>query len=348
MTMARCASALTLLLLMLAGGCRPQPMRSPRFVEQSARQVFKEAALVVLGKVVRLKDDTPQPPGEAGDRPIEVKLDVQRVLKGQLASRSACFVYFFPYGGYNGPLPEWVGQGEVGVFALLPGQPCFRVVNDRRAIIRAYNIPGDPSVSLERFVAQAALPVDASCSRNIGSVPRPMTIAWVSFSLVGPRNTRKLLQTFLANPDSKVRTCACLVTAELWNFDEPCMSSLPPDSHVNDLPTRDQGWNQRTRNWLRLYPVNELKTIIDGSGLDGALLDLGALTSRPGQEITRSECRAFSDALSSGVLNDALASGAEFSSPDAERTAMTQFKTWLGLGCPAGYAGLTNPPSDDR
>jgi hypothetical protein len=349
MTMRRSSAAMALGLLVAAAACRPQSKSVARFLEQSARQDLDQAALVVLGKAVEVHDGAPQP-GVAGFRPVEVKMEVLRVLKGRLTSRSARFTYFFPYGGYDGPGAVWVEQGQVGIVALVPDRSRLRVVNDRRAMIRAYGTPEESPLPLDQFVAQATIPVRAGCSSSVSSVAREMAsdLAWISNTLIGARHTRKLLQSSLASREPNVSACACLVMAELWKLPEPCLDALPSDAGIDHLRAENQELDRYQRDSLRRHPASQLKTLIESSGLDGTLLRLASWSSRPGLGIGGTECRAFSDALGAGDLSEALASGAKWSSPSAERSAMAEFRMWLALGCPAAFPELATPPDANR
>ena len=324
-----------------AGGCGPSTHTTPRLLDQSARQDLEGARVVVLGKVASVSDTAPRR-GAAGYRPIEVSLSVMRVLKGSLSSGHLCVVYFYPYGGYDGPGSAWIEVGATGIFALVPDERCFRVVNDRRAIIRSHGEPRNPPMPLARFVAEATLPTRGGC--RTGSNQVASEILSITVPLIGSRASWELLEGELGGSDVGASACTCLAVSQVWRVDQPCLDNLPEASmdrsQVDAVRTTNQALLQRERGWFAAGPPSWLMTMVDGYGLDGAILRLHELLDRDRFQVTKAACTALAGSLQSGDVNDSLAAARARWNEAAEDNARLDFDKWLLLGCPTSHDGL--------
>jgi len=305
----------------------------------NAKEILDEATLVLLGKVRRVDAPILR---RSGYRPVKVSLDVLRVLKGQYDSKTACFVYLRPFGAYEGAYYERVMDGETGVFPLIPGDGCFRVVRDNRAFFPSYKLPMDFSRPLEQVVAESTLPVFGCGTGRIDSGIAQQDFLKITRSLIGARATSKLLQDSLNSPDPGVRTCACIVLVRGWTQNESCLDTLPEGrfdpSEVDQIRADFREKWELVRKKFEADPLGWLQ----GNGLDSTLEVLSGLSLLPGFRITPETCRMFKDNLESRKTQVALARSREIW-PDVERASLSQFSTWLDLGCPIPYEPFNHP-----
>ncbi len=335
------------LLVCLAGHGGPAKNAEPRLLNQSAKQDIEGAALVVLARVESVSD-TASHIGPAGYRPVEADLSVRQVLKGSYGSERMCIIYMYPYGGYDGPGLAWIEAGTTGVFSLVPNDRCFRVVNDRRAIIRSYALPKGAPTPLSAFVAAATLPTRGGCSSGINQVASEI---WsISIPLIGSRATWRLLQDDLGSSDANAKTCACAAMASVWKVDEACLDRLPSNaidpSQLNATRATNRLILRREQSWLQNDPIKWLQTIAGGWGVDGALVRLHELLSRKEVEIPRSRCAILTRALSEGGMDRSLSK--DGSDEATEQRARRDLNQWLELGCPATPGGLRSLVGERR
>jgi hypothetical protein len=329
---------------LIAAGCQRGPAPDPRFLDESAKLDLDKASLVLLADVETVKDNGPRS-GPSGVRRIEVVLRVQRVMKGELNSKVACATYFFPYGGFEGQLPVWVERGSTGIFALVPGGRCFRVVNDSRAIIKAYGQPAAGPAPLDKLVAEATIPYSCPDIYKAASDIHSVTIP-----LVGSREARKLLSDTFLHGDSSVRTCSCLVAGLAWRLHESCLDSLQATGEVQAQATSIERTNDRLlrqeEQQLHENPAGWLRTIVESWGVDGALLRLAALLRSSNDRLPPATCMALKGDSASSSFPESLAKGRLRSNGPAEEEAVTQFRKWLDSGCQADWQHLENPLLD--
>jgi hypothetical protein len=308
----------------------------PRLLSQSARQDIEDAALVVLADVKSISD-TASRHGPAGYRPVVVDLLVRHVLKGFYSRDSMCIIYMYPYGGYDGPGLAWIEAGTTGIFTLVPGDKCFRVVNDRRAIIRSYTVPLDVYAPILAFVASSTLPTKAGCRSGINQVAAEI---WsISIPLVGSRATWRLMENDLRNSDVNIKSCTCAVIASVWKVNETCLQRLPPNaidqSQLDATKATNRLLLQREQGWVRKDPIKWLQTISGGWGVDGSLVRLYELLSLKAIEIPGSSCTQLARGLREGGMERLVLERGPVSDEGVERPARRDLKKWLDGGCPA-------------
>jgi hypothetical protein len=321
---------------------------APRLPDQSAMRDLENAALVVVAQVDTI-DDTEKRRGPAGFRPVRVNVSVQHVLKGAVASQRLCFVYCFPYGGYDGPGSVWVQPNMTGVLTLVPDGRCFRAVNDRRAIIPSYREPKDLSMPLNTLVAEATLPSVKGGKCNLHDVTADI---WsITIPLIGSRATWRLLEQQLTEPDLNARACACVVMARVWMVNLPCLTDRSTDVidrvQLDSIRSMNRTGLQREQGWFRSDPVGWLKITISGSGMDGAVLRLAELLSAGAVHVSQPTCAAFLQSLRSGDLNASLAASSTRFNEVADREAKRELDQWLQSGCPEPYGRLAGKPEAD-
>jgi hypothetical protein len=243
--------------------------------------------------------------------------------------------YFYPYGGYDGPRLEWVGQGETGVFALTTGQQCLRVVNDRRPIMHSYGVPTDERLPLEAYIANATLPTRAGCRTE--SYQASASVSSLSIPLVGSRAVWRLLQKELRDAEPLARACACVVSAQVWHLNEPCLDSLTSGvmdrSRVDSTRAENESLLVRETIWFRDDPSGWLRLMIEGWGLDGALVRLRELLARGVFQTSPSVCASLARGVDSGKADGSYSKGIEAEARD-------DFALWLNAGCPTTTSGL--------
>ena len=327
--------------LLVTYACQKGSRLTPHFLNESARQDLDNAKLVILAKVEAISDSIAHT-GQTVIRPIEVRVSVLRTIKGRSAANAACIIYFFPYGAFDGQLPIWVQPGVTGFFSLNESAPCFRVVNDSRAVIRAYRIPDTPIKPWEKFVAEATLPQmcvgDAySAASDVRTITTP---------LVGSRVARALLEAELSDPDSRVRLCTCEIMGLVWKLREACFESTATTDkgEIEKIERANDMLDRMEEEWLRSDPGAWLQATVSGYGMDGALIRLGGLMSGPGFRYSRKQlCSELGTAWKSGRVGSSLATGRPLSSEFAERSATHQFDEWLGSGCAIDPLVLERP-----
>lgn len=328
-----------LLSLVVLVGCGSRQPLVPKYDDARAKEMLDEETLVLLGTVRRVEEPIPQ---TSGFGQVRVSLHVLRVLKGQYNSKSACFVYLISVVGYVGPRVTKVMEGDTGVFALVPGDRCFRAVRDNKAIFLSYKLPQDFSRPLDEVVAEATLPVFACAAGRIYPSEAEHDSLMITRSLIGNRPTLKLLRDALDSPDPRVRSCTCIVLVRKWMQNESCLDSLPEGSL--DPSEVDQIRVDFRKKWelvRKRFEADPLRWL-QGDGLDSTLEVLSGLSLLPGFRITPETCRMFKDNLETRKTQLALAQTREVW-PDAEREALSQFKTWLDRGCPMNYEPFKHP-----
>jgi hypothetical protein len=332
------------LALLLAPNCQPASPSAPQFLNESAKQDLDKASVAVLANVTGVSDGKIHgAPG--GYRPIKVTLDVQSVIKGDLASRTVCVDYYALDGAILGHLPVWVEPGSTGIFLLTSANPCFRVVNDSRAYIKAYGMPPTGSVSSENFIAEATLP--RGCAGNSYAYRAAEDLWSITIPLVGSRAALKLLASTYHDADSSISACSCLVTALVWKLRERCLPSVAHEiqEQAQEIARANDKLNLREEHQLRDDPAAWLKTTVEGMGMDGALLRLGGLIFQSGSPISRTTCALLKKTRESVSFQASLAIGRDHSNEIAERVAIEQLDQWLDSGCQAGWwQRLESPP----
>ena len=323
------------LLVSLAASCQPQTGAAPQLLDQSARQDIEAATIVLFGRVESVSDRAPRK-GPSGFRPVEVVVAIQHVWKGEVAGKQICVKYYYPFGGYTGPALVWVESGASGVFSLVPEGSCFRVVNDRRAMIRSHELHPDFSAPMYLAIASATLPTKAGCRTSSNQIASE--ISSVAIPLIGSRATWRLLTEELTTPESSVRSCACVAIAQVWKLDSPCLSQVTErdiDSvQVDLIRTSNREILSREREWFRTDPVEWLKTMIEAWGIDGALLRLSQLTVAGVLKVDSPACALIRKGYRSGRLSDSLGKARNTANEESESAALEDFDRWLALGCP--------------
>jgi hypothetical protein len=332
------------LALLLVPNCLPAAPSAPQFLNESAKRDLDKASVAVLASVRAVSDDKiHSAPG--GYRPIKVTLDVQQVIKGELASRTVCVDYYALDGAILGHLPVWVEPGSRGIFFLTSASPCYRVVNDSRAYIKANRMTPTDSVSSETFIAEATLP--RGCAGNSYAYRSAEDLWSITIPLVGSRVAMKLLANTYHDADPSVSACACIVTALVWKLRERCLLSVGDDGiqeQAQEIAKANDKLNLQEEHQLQDDPAAWLKTTVDGMGMDGTLLRLGGLISQSRSPISGVTCALLKKTRGSVSFQVSLARGRDHSNEIAERAAIKQLDQWFDSGCQAGsWQRLENP-----
>jgi len=334
-------------MLLLALSCQGGSSPTLRFLNESAKEDLDKASLVVLATVNAVSDQN-RPPAPAGYRRMEVTLDVQRVIKGELATRTPCVTYYALNGGIVGHLPVWVEPGSTGIFFLSKAEPCFRAVNDNRTYIRAYSTLPTTPVSPEKLIAEATVP--RGCAGNSYIYTAQQDVWSETIPLVGSRAARKLLLASHHGDGSGIMDCSCLVAAMVWRLPESCLASRSTRDEIQQQAQRIKASNNelnlQEERLLRDNPAVWLKTTVEGMGMDGALLRLGGLMSFAPSSFSKGTCAVLKKARKSVSFETSLAKGRGRSNETAEKAAVGQFGRWLDGDCRADWQLLENPLID--
>ena len=321
---------------------------APQFLNESAKQEFDRAGIVVLAKVRNASDRAER--ADTKYRLIEVGLDVQRVIKGSLASRTPCVVYYAPRGAFTGQMPTWVAPGSTGFFFLADSKPCLRAVNDFRAYIRETGTPDPRAVatSPEKLIAQSTLP--EGCAGNDYLYRAGEDVWSITIPLVGSRAARKLLIGSDSNGKRSVNPCSCLAAASIWKLSEECLSSLPSGNGIREqarqIVNTNNAFNRQDLQQIRENPGAWLETNVQGWGMDGTTLRLAGVMSHSASKISQTACAALRARLRSPSLQTSLKSSQNGSNRAVEHAAVAQFGRWTAAGCRPTWAALENPVTD--
>ena len=140
-----------------------------------------------------------------------------------------------------------------------------------------------------------------------------------------------------------VRACSCVAMAKVW-----AMTNLSRRAAGRRRGRIPGGPNQGSKSngngaregLVRADPRNWLITVVDGWGLDGALLRLSESLSSGALKATQSTCDTLSRGLQSAEINSALTVAKARFGESVEDRARADLGQWLALGCPVTEAGL--------
>jgi hypothetical protein len=337
-----------LFIAVVTGSCRAPSRPVPYFLNESVKQDLDRASIAILANVTGVSDRG-APSGAEGYRLIELRLSIERVIKGRVAAPAVCATYLAVNKGLNGQLPTWVEPGSTGFFFLSDSSPCLRVVNDSRAYVRAEQarLAGGSSSS-EKLIAEATLP--DRCAGNAYVYSSAEEVWAVTIPLVGSRAARKLLLNRHKDSSPGVGSCSCLVAASVWKVSESCLSSLPSGDGIReqaqDLARANDALNLREEQELYDDPVVWFETATGAWGMDGALLRFAGLMSHSGSSLPLGTCAVLRARRKSDLFETSLKSGLARSNAAAEAAAVAQFDRWTEGGCRADWKTMELPVID--
>ena len=336
-----------LLIVLVASSCQRASRPVPQFLDESAKQDLDRANIVVLAKVNGVSDRDRHQEGKY--RLIELALDVQLVIKGDLDSRTPCARYYALKGGFVGHLPVWVEPGSTGIFFLTNSSPCLRAVNDNRAYVRTFGtLPTARQRSAEKLIAGVTLP--QGCAGNSYVYNAQQDVWAVTIPLVGSRAARKLMVGADSDNSRSVEPCSCLVAALVWKLPESCLTSLTPRDGIreqaHEIRNSNDALNFREEQELRDNPAAWLETTVEAWGMDGALLRLGGLMSSSGSGLSQGACSALRARRESSSFGASLKGGRDRSNATAESAALGQFDQWTNAGCQPNWQVMEGPVID--
>lgn len=340
-TLTRCMAP-----LLLICGCTTyrEASTGPHLGSQPASSDYAQASVVVLGSVTSVRGVSTST-ASSRYRPVQVDVDVQRVLKGAFTVPHLSFTYYVPgKGGYDGPFHRIISKGDQGVFILLREGQALRAVNDRRAVLPVTSEPDPQATTVQEFIAGITLPTGRGCTNGAHVVASE--VRSVSIPLAGSRAVWRALERQAGSADGgEAAKCACAVMASIWKVRPGCESWF--EAGFVDLPgaadiagKRSEAYEQ-DRVWFADDPTRWLSEVRNRWGTEGALLRLHELLRSGIVRMTPSACARLRARADVAELAHPTETERTWLNGDAQVRAAESYRRWLKEGCPITGEGLS-------
>lgn len=289
--------------LLVLASCARTPQLSPDVRALSNAELVTNAPIIVLGLCTRLETvggELHRP--DMALQQVRISLEVENVVRGQVPPGKIVYYAFASADGHAG--------GAINVFPR-PGQRLFAFLRNDTGSLRSMTDVYDSMIAVHSG-RHPRLP-RGTVSQQISEVlllpgeQAPLDVyasqvdhdAWVSWHLIGPLETYRLLQKALQNPQVAIRLPVCKEMYETF-VNNACVASLPAQLAA-EVTRQSHTKYERLAAMLTEQPKVWAEGYVTTEGREWAKERLTALTESINPAIHENACRLLTEYFSSSA-----------------------------------------------